>query len=79
MSVAQLMSGQEITIQNDDGTTSKSKTTVLFDGEELSMMELGFSPTFYQFIDTIIEVKIAIKMTREYTSERKVNLATARR
>src|SRR5262249_28073552 len=26
--------------------------------------ELGFSPTFYQFVDTIIEVKIAIKITR---------------
>lgn len=31
----------------------------------LSMLELGFSPTFYQFVDTIIEVKIAIKITRE--------------
>ena len=30
----------------------------------LSMMELGFTPTFYQFVDTIIEVKIAIKITR---------------
>lgn len=30
-----------------------------------SMMELGFVPTFYQFVDTIIEVKIAIKITRE--------------
>lgn len=31
----------------------------------VSMMELGFTPTFYQFIDTIIEVKIAIKITRD--------------
>jgi hypothetical protein len=31
----------------------------------LSMLELGFSPTFYQFVDTIIEVKIAIKISRE--------------
>jgi len=31
----------------------------------LSMMELGFTPTFYQFVDTIIEVKIAIKFSRE--------------
>ena len=30
-----------------------------------SMLELGFAPTFYQFVDTIIEVKIAIRMTRE--------------
>ncbi|MEM7236675.1 MAG: hypothetical protein AAF501_02445, partial [Pseudomonadota bacterium] len=37
-----------------------------------SMLELGFAPTFYQFVDTIIEVKIAIKITRtrEYTSTR---------
>lgn len=33
----------------------------------VSMMELGFTPVFYQFVDTIIEVKIAIKITR--TSE----------
>jgi hypothetical protein len=34
---------------------------------KVSMMELGFSPTFYQFVDTIIEVKIAIKITTEST------------
>ena len=28
------------------------------------MIELGFTPTFYQFIDTLIEVKIAIKICR---------------
>ena len=41
----------------------------------MSMMELGFGPTFYQFVDTIIEVKIAIKITREseYTHTRKNN------
>lgn len=32
---------------------------------KVSMMELGFTPTFYQFVDTIIEVKIAIKITGE--------------
>lgn len=30
----------------------------------VSMLELGFSPTFYQFVDTIIEVKISIKYTQ---------------
>lgn len=34
----------------------------------VSMMELGFTPTFYQFIDTIIEVKIAIKITLDTSS-----------
>ena len=33
--------------------------------QKVSMMELGFTPTFYQFIDTIIEVKIAIRISRE--------------
>ena len=32
--------------------------------QRVSMMELGFTPTFYQFVDTIIEVKIAIKITQ---------------
>ena len=44
--------------KNDDG-----------DKNRLSMMELGFTPTFYQFVDTIIEVKIAIKITEEETEE----------
>lgn len=33
----------------------------------VSMLELGFTPTFYQFVDTIIEVKIAIKITSDST------------
>lgn len=45
-----------------DGTTTTP--------ERVSMMELGFTPTFYQFVDTLIEVKIAIKMTEETTQTR---------
>jgi hypothetical protein len=30
---------------------------------KVSMMELGFTPTFYQFVDTIIEVRISITIT----------------
>ncbi len=37
--------------------------------ELLSMMELGFTPTFYQFIDTLIEVKMAITATTNTSSE----------
>ena len=33
--------------------------------QQMSMMELGFTPTFYQFVDTLIEVKIAIRISRE--------------
>lgn len=38
---------------------------VSINGNDYSMLELGFTPTFYQFVDTIIEVRIAIKMTYE--------------
>ncbi|WP_144394098.1 hypothetical protein [Pleionea sediminis] len=37
------------------------KTTNKRIPKKVSMMELGFVPNFYQFVDTIIEVKIAIK------------------
>jgi hypothetical protein len=30
----------------------------------LSMMELGFVPTFYQFVDTVIEVKLALRINQ---------------
>jgi hypothetical protein len=55
-------------------TENPQDTTVAFgyafEGErrvpvKMSMLELGFTPTFYQFVDTIIEVKIAIKITTE--------------
>jgi hypothetical protein len=42
----------------------------------VSMLELGFTPTFYQFIDTIIEVKIAIKITRSSEFTRRVSDST---
>lgn len=36
----------------------------------VSMLELGFTPVMYQFIETLIEVKIAIKITQETSSTR---------
>ena len=75
---AELMSGRSVVrdeegnpVMEDSGQAATESTTVYFGREEdgtpieLSMMELGFTPTFYQFIDTIIEVKIAISITRE--------------
>jgi hypothetical protein len=37
----------------------------LGDGKEYSLLELGFVPTFYQFVDTLIELKLSISMSRE--------------
>lgn len=39
----------------------------------ISMLECGFTPTFYQFVDTIIEVKISIRYTQEGNASSAVN------
>lgn len=48
----------------------------IFLPQRLSMMELGFTPTFYQFVDTIIKVSISIKFTREGSSSYDVKSET---
>ena len=71
--LAQMMSGKyEVEVPDPDDpdkvTLQEREAYVRFDGKDLSMLELGFTPTFYQFVDTIIEVKISISMSyqREY-------------
>jgi len=48
---------------------SLTGTSLTADGNkedaDFSLLELGFMPNFYQFVDTIIEVKISISMTKE--------------
>ena len=75
--IAQMMSGTEYETDemelNDDGTPKleggkpvmiiKPPNLVNFNGQKYSMLELGFTPSFYQFVDTIMEVKISISMT----------------
>ncbi len=55
--IAQMMSGQD---EKDRVKFGKDD-----DGNDvyLSLIELGFTPTFYQFVESIIEVKIAVNMT----------------
>lgn len=62
--------------------TASDTTTEVSLPRRISMLECGFTPTFYQFVDTIIEVKIAIKYTQEgnYNNTTSVgNQSTARR
>lgn len=84
--VAELMSGTVYDTDENGAMTGEARDTRVYFGkddegnpEKLSMMELGFTPTFYQFVDTLIEVKIAIKMTREISSERKTEGVITRR
>jgi len=73
MRLAQMMSGKyDVEVPDPEDpekvTVEKREAYITFDGKQLSMLELGFTPTFYQFVDTIIEVKVSISMTyqREY-------------
>jgi hypothetical protein len=59
LKIAKLMSGGE---NNAD--------LVTFDKKKYSLLELGFMPTFYQFVDTIIEVKMSISMSSEESTAR---------
>lgn len=38
-------------------------TKIEMGGEEYSLLALGFSPTFYQFVDTFFECKMSVSMT----------------
>ena len=59
----------EITSTN----TATDATTSLSLPRRISMLECGFTPTFYQFVDTIIEVKISIRYTQEGNTSTAVN------
>ena len=43
---------------------------VPFDEEQVSLLELGFVPTFYQFTETCFELKVSISISREESSEK---------
>ncbi len=70
--IARLMSGEYEVAVDQDGEPKfddrgrpiliKGSTRVEFDGEQLSLLELGFTPTFYQFTETVIEVKVSISL-----------------
>lgn len=53
------------TIAKDDGTAGSAPAEIV-----TSMIGAGFQPTFYQFAETIIEVKMAISAKSESTYER---------
>lgn len=73
--VAQVMSGSPWLDKDPQGKeVVREGVKVSFGGRQLSLLELGFSPTFYQFIDTVIEVKLSISM--QTTNESKASSST---
>ncbi len=73
MKIARLMAGYAPDPEPEDGaapppssaTPERTMLVPLGDGKSYSLLELGFTPTFYQFVDTLIEIKISISMSRE--------------
>lgn len=77
MKIARLMAGFSPEKEDEEaGTGFNSDRTNLVqigpskDDDSYSLLELGFTPTFYQFVDTLIEVKISISMSQESSSQR---------
>ncbi len=56
--IAQLMAGVD------------EATRVPFGKKSYSLLELGFTPTFYQFVDTVIEIKVSISTSTSTSSSR---------
>ena len=60
-----------ITVKEGGSGYDAATTTVRLTGgggqrvpRKLSMIELGFTPNFYQFVDTIIEIKLVVNMVQ---------------
>jgi len=64
MRLAQLMAGY-VESYDDEGNLHTEERRITFGTGTYSLLELGFTPTFYQFVDTIIEVKISISISSE--------------
>lgn len=69
--IARMMAGYMPDPDADDGSPSSTPTERnslinIGDGntQGYSLLELGFTPTFYQFVDTLIEVKMSFSMSR---------------
>ena len=66
--IARLMAGYDEEAEDKkegDGVKAKTYLVKFGDGNEYSLLELGFTPTFYQFVDTVIELKMSISMKTE--------------
>ncbi len=77
--MTQIMSGSSwIDTDADDKEVVREGVKVMFGGKMLSLLELGFTPTFYQFVDTIIEVKVSISIQSESSQSRRSSSFSAR-
>jgi hypothetical protein len=58
----------EETVDEDGNVTASNVVT---NDQPMSLLTYGMEPRFYEFTESIIEVKMTISMKREYSTERK--------
>lgn len=67
--IARMMAGYASgTDEDEDGGSEQPYKVEFSNGKSYSLLELGFMPTFYQFVDTVIELKMSISMSSERSS-----------
>lgn len=79
LKIARMMAGYEVSEDSPAGhdETERKYLVQFSNGAEYSLLELGFAPTFYQFVDTVIELKMSISTNSEITQERKSSSVSA--
>ncbi len=83
MKIARMMAGYEPDEEPEDGSVpspgepARTLLVPLGDGKKYSLLELGFTPNFYQFVDTLIELKMSISMSRESSYSRSATTVNA--
>ena len=78
LDMASVRAAMAMTGEVEDADGKKTNTMIKFDGEEVSLLELGFTPAFYQFTETSIEVKIALSMSTADESQKATFESTAK-
>ena len=79
--IARLMAGYDEEDDEDktgDGNKSPRYLVEFGDGNSYSLLELGFTPTFYQFVDTVIELKMSISFTKTIEIKRSSSTTKAK-
>ena len=86
LKIARMMAGYAVDAEDDEadedgagtGDNERKYLVEFSDGQKYSLLELGFTPTFYQFVDTVIELKLSISMKYETATERKTTTTTVK-
>jgi len=71
--MTEVMSGRHTVVTGEGSArvAEQRDSRIDFDGERVSLLELGLTPTFLQMVDTTLEIKLSISLGRDESSERR--------